>query len=246
VASSAEICTYCLKPTDDPTYDHVLPEAWYTKDTVGSKPTVLAGRDCNEAHGRSEAELLKTLGFCFGFGDTRALGIGEKVARSVNPAAGKNPKDIVHRAAAHRKLGTLMIPAEKADSKITIPGFGADPTNPSRLAITVSGKNLLRLSEKMARGFTRIDTGALIGNGYAFSCYLPCEDELLPILEMIEPGGSVFDRLPSLRVVTLREKSDPLEAIFAFQIWSRRLNLIVSVEPRSGWQATGTAPRDPQ
>jgi hypothetical protein len=233
MTSSRQICTYCLKPTDDPTDDHVLPEAWYTRDTVGSKPTVLAGRDCNEAHGRSEAGLLKTLGFCFGFGDARALGIGEKVARSVNPAAGQSLKDRAHRAAAHRKLGTLMIPADQADSKITIPGFGPDPTNPSRIAITVDGKNLSRLSKKMARGFTRIDTGKLIGDNFAFSFFLPGEDELPPILEMIEAGGSVFERLPSLRVVTFRERSDPLEAIFAFQIWSRRLNLIVSVEPHS-------------
>ena len=234
MTSSGQICTYCLKPTDDPTDDHVLPEAWYTQDTVGSKPTVLAGRDRNEAHGRSEARLLKTLGFCFGFSDERALGIGEKVARSVNPAAGKSPKDMAHRAAAHRKLGTLMIPADKADSKITIPGFGPDPTNPSGVAMKFDGRDLWWLSEKMARGFTRIDTGKLIGDNFAFGFYLPGEDELPPILEMIEAGGSVFERLPSLRVVTRREMSDPLEAFFAFQIWSRRLNLIVSVTPTSG------------
>jgi hypothetical protein len=232
VESLERICTYCLRQTSEPTDDHVFPEAWYTKDTAGSRPIVLAGRDCNEAHGRSEAELLKTLGFCFGFEDPRALGIGEKVARSVKPAAGKSPKDKWHRAQVHRKLGTLMTPADRADSNITIPGFGPDAPNSSGIAITVKGRNLLRLSEKMARGFTRLEIGGLIGEGYKFSFWLPGEDELPAILAMIESGGSVFERLPSFRVVTLREKSDPMEAIFAFQIWSNRLNLIVAVEPR--------------
>ena len=86
------VCVHCLKYFDEMTWDHVFPEAWYPSTTPENlaKWKIPSCRRCNKDYGELEEDLLLRLGMCVSPDAAGAAGIGDRVLRSVDPAAARS------------------------------------------------------------------------------------------------------------------------------------------------------------
>ena len=80
-------CVHCLKYSDNLTWDHVFPQAWYPDTTPPNieKWKIPSCPRCNREYGKLEEDLLWRLGLSVDPKDQKSLGITNKVLRSTKP-----------------------------------------------------------------------------------------------------------------------------------------------------------------
>lgn len=238
-------CVYCLKPCDNPTEDHIFPEAWYPDDFPRDlqKPTAPACGDCNGSHGRNERILLQRLGMHFSLDDPRAKGIGRKAARAIDPGAAKTEKDRLHRALGHKALGRAMMNVSEIgpDTRV-VSGFGphSDPGQRSKIAIQIPPDAMRTFAEKLARGFTWCRLLQTLSPEFEFHFWNPNAEQEAAVVEIASgllanaPAGvDVLNRAPAIMVFRFADPSDPLPAFFIFEIWSGTWKLFVEVRRKA-------------
>jgi hypothetical protein len=228
-------CVHCGLHSDELTWDHVFPKAWYPDDTPENlekwkMPACLA---CNGEYGELEKDLLLRLGMSIGPEEARASGIADKVIRSMDPSAAHDERDRAARARQHAALGKEMIDVGDNPQMGVLPGFGPnpDPAKRSSWGIRVPKESLERLGQKIVRGLTYIRTGKLIGAGYLLEVFVLNGEAAQPVNEILGRHGVRHDRGPGVAVWRAPADDDPISGVFAIEIWGR-LKLYAGVHPR--------------
>lgn len=229
------LCVHCRRHSDDLTWDHVFPEAWYPSDTPGNleKWKIPSCRSCNAAYGTLEQDLLLRLGMSIGPEEPKASGIAGKVTRSMDSRAARNERDRRARIARHAAIGREMIELKDPSEAGALPGFGPDPgpANRSANAILIPKKSLERLGEKIVRGLTYLLTGQLIGEDYNLEVFVVNGEAAEPVNQILAHHGVRHDRGPGIELWRAPAQADPVSAVFAIEIWGK-LKLYAGVHPR--------------
>src|SRR4051812_27174189 len=88
-------CVHCLKFTENLTWDHVFPAAWYPDTTPPGlkKWNVPSCQPCNSAHGECENIIMSRVCLCLEPTSLDGAGIHSKAKRSMDAASGKSARD---------------------------------------------------------------------------------------------------------------------------------------------------------
>src|SRR4051794_2428264 len=88
-------CIHCLEYSDNMTWDHIFPQAWYPDST----PPEMEKWDapscalCNNEYSKIEERLLMALGLCLDPTEAASAGVGERARRSIDPKLGRDERD---------------------------------------------------------------------------------------------------------------------------------------------------------
>lgn len=232
-------CVHCLTHTDEPTWDHVFPKAWYPDTTPRNmeKWKIPSCPECNRAYGRLEEELLVRLGMGLDPNNARASGIPDKVLRSLDPRAARDEKDAAQRAARRDRILREAIAAGTSLIPHTLPGFRPAPGSvyPAP-ALLVRATDLHRLVEKLIRGLTYVqEVGMLIGPDYSFTFFFDPGQGAV-IQELLDRFGRAQDRGPGLIVDRAAPAEDRRASVFSVEIWGS-LCVWGTVEPVAAHRA---------
>lgn len=227
-------CVHCLTHTDEPTWDHVFPKAWYPDTTPRNieKWKIPSCKECNGDYGRLEEDLLVRLGMCLDPRNARASGIPDKVLRSLDPRAARNDRDAAARKARRDLILREAIAADNSLLPHTLPGFrpSSQLVTPQP-ALLIRAADLHKLVEKIVRGLTYLqEDGLLIGSHYSFTFFVdPTQGQV--IQELLDRFGRKQDRGPGLIVDRAAPPEDRRASVFSAEIWGT-LQIWGTVEPK--------------
>lgn len=227
-------CTYCLKHFAELTSDHVFPKGWYPDTTPQNleKWQVPACKECNTKYSKVEGELLQKIGLCIAPDQLAALGIADKVLRSLNPKHARNAIDRRHREKSRDKVLQNLIPATHTPSESIVPGFGPWPGAElfEQYGIPVSKKSLNLLGEKLIRGFTYEMYARYIEADHKVSVWLAHEQHARQLIESIRHYGAEYHRGPGIKIGAAYTPEDPISGAFEIIIWGK-LHLYGAILP---------------
>ena len=226
-------CVHCLQQSEEINDDHVIPSAWYPDDTptTVNRRTAPSCARCNTEHGKIEQNLLIRLGVCIDPEDLRAIGISAKALRSIQPGAGKNPRDKVRRL---KKLIQVLRQTEIRDTPtpgVELPGFGPYPNTqyPKYVLVPVAKAELITLGRKIIRGIIYNLEKRFIEDDKEDIDIFFLEDEHSTIIsERIRRNGKTFEIAPG---VTVSRWVDNFGGMFFIGIWEK-LKLFGSLSPK--------------
>jgi hypothetical protein len=145
------ICAHCLQFSDDLTWDHVFPQAWYPETTPLDleKWKMPACQDCNARFGRLERDLLVRLGLCVPPATAATAGIVEKVLRGLDPNAASSKRDRRARAADRERITKELVTFERPPNEGVLPGLGVHAGSATKEfpAVLIPSDSLERLAE---------------------------------------------------------------------------------------------------
>ena len=119
-------CAHCLKYSETPTSDHVLPTSWYPTTTPENveKWQMPSCEECNLKYGQIESDLRFRLALGTDPAAPQSLGIAQSVHRSLNPSKAKGEKDQRARKRQFDKLKEMVIPLSVVEANNILPNFG--------------------------------------------------------------------------------------------------------------------------
>jgi hypothetical protein len=230
-------CTYCLKHFEELTSDHVFPRGWYPETTPKNleKWQVPACEECNTKYSKVEGELLQKIGLCIAPDQFAALGIADKVLRSLNPKHARDSIDRRYREKGREKILKNLIPAVNSPLESIVPGFGLfSGTDPrEQYAIPVPKSSIDLLGEKLIRGFTYEKHARYIEADHEVSIWVAHEEHAKPLIESIRRHGAEYHQGPGIKIGAAYTPEDPISGIFEIIIWGK-LRLYGAVLPIIG------------
>ena len=151
-------CVHCLKYSDNLTWDHVFPQAWYPDTTPPNieKWKIPSCPRCNREYGKLEEDLLWRLGLSVDPKDQKSLGITNKVLRSTKPEYASNERDKTLRTEKLKRIVKQLTKYDKIPEKGILPNFGPQPNlrYDQFVTIPIDEESLVRLGQKIIRGIT--------------------------------------------------------------------------------------------
>lgn len=218
-------CVHCLNHFDELTWDHVFPEAWYPETTPANldKWKIPACFHCNQAHAKSESDLLVRLGLCIDPDDPKSAGIVERALRAVSPTEGKSDRDASAREALRQRILRQSFEGDDIPYQAVYPGFGPQPGlhDEERVAISISAVSVRRLVEKVVRGITYLESDQYVEEPYSVEHYVLTDEDASPIRELLHRFGTVYERGPGICVVRAVVPDDGIAALYSIEIWGR-------------------------
>jgi hypothetical protein len=219
-------CVYCLGEFDSLTEDHVFPASYYPDSTPAniSKPKVPACLKCNGDFSKIENEILIPIGLCLDGDHPAASGIPQKALRAMDPREGKSPRDREHRLAKFRQMGRRMLEAGSKvlpeDGSGIMPGFGKWPGGDERDRVDLDGIHLQKLTRKLVRGFTFLETKRLITADYVIETGLLQEKAGREFIERLRrPRARHLG--PGLIMTCVRWKKDLVVHAIEYRVWEK-------------------------
>lgn len=217
-------CVHCLRSVDRVTSDHVFPEAWYPETTPAGleKWQVPACFECNQRHGRFEADLLLRIALCTDPADLRSLGVSDRVHRSMDPARARNQRDRDHRINRRRKVISQLIPVHWVPPESIFPGFGPypDAAPEDQIGIGLPKDAIEALVTKIVRGMTYLD-GKYIEEDHEIEVFFRHDVDASPFQAFLDRFGKRRHRGPGISVTRAVPQDDPVSGVFEIEIWGR-------------------------
>lgn len=224
-------CAYCGELSDSLEDEHVFPESWYPSSTPADaeRIKVPSCSKCNRDLGRLEERLQRQWATCIDATHPAAVGIWERVIRSMRPELGRDERDARVRAGTRAKLKKAIrtVPIAAAGS---FPGFGALEatwsSQPSGLvalsadAVMIDSKDVEAFTAKLVRGLHFLAHGAPIPADVTLNTYVVREDAWPELLEKVStmtprgvPPGFIFWRAVA--------NENPMFGLWYFLIWGQ-------------------------
>jgi len=217
-------CVHCLEYSDNLTWDHVFPQAWYPDTTPPNieKWKIPSCTRCNREYGKLEEDLLWRFGLSIDPEDQKSLGISNKVLCSTRPIFAKNERDRKHRAAKLKNIvEQLMLP--NFPEKGVLPNFGPQPNlrYDQNVTIPINEESLAKLGQKIIRGITYLFNNSLIDNRYNINVYLIEDHKAREVVKTIETYGEIHDRGPGIVVKHAMSDEGGLSSLWFIEIWGK-------------------------
>lgn len=218
-------CVHCLCFSDELTWDHVFPKAWYPDTTPLNlaKWKIPSCRCCNAEYGRLEEELLVELAMGLDPDEGPSRGVVQRALRSIDPAFGRDERDVQHRAKCRAELFRKIIVADAIPTDSLLPGFINRHAFPSdlQLGISVHVQKLSRLCEKIVRGLTYIVNGRLVEPPYRVQVGFLKGEAISEFEAAIGRYTVEHSRGPGIMIRRAVPYDDHSMAIFGITIWGR-------------------------
>lgn len=200
------LCAYCAQPAEAPEVEHVFPESWYPDGTPQSAMLkVPSHRHCNGQLGAVEERLLRHFAMGLHPSNRTALGVQQRVFRSMNPNEAKGRTEAARlREATVRanlwkkfKKTTRVVPADEDCGAMPV----TTPYGPYMLqneaGLWIRGKGLTRfdpndleqITDKFVRGIFYYRTGIPLSPDTPVRTPIISEDpweKLLTILNYVD------------------------------------------------------------
>ena len=154
-------CVHChaLLTPSTTTKDHIFPSSWYPASTPQNlaKWTVPSCKACNERYSRIEEELLTRFTLCLDPKAEAAVGLYDRVKRSINLEDAPNQREAKIRKAKLRKLNLTYLTNEeiqRVPAANFLPGFGpfSNDISPDKLAVIIPFDFINSYIEKLCKG----------------------------------------------------------------------------------------------
>jgi hypothetical protein len=218
-------CVHCLNEFQTRTWDHVFPRSWFPETTPPNleKWKIPACATCNGEYSRLEEDLLWRLGLSIDPAEQASLGITDKVLRSVKPEYADSPKDAEARRNKLAKIIRQLTLYDAPPPSGVLPNFGMIPglEYPAIVAIPVPSDSLIRLGQKIIRGLTFMETGALITEDFAIRVYFLDDHKALGYAELVKSRGATQAVGPGVQVTHARSDEGGLSSLWYIEIWAR-------------------------
>jgi hypothetical protein len=148
-------------------------------------------------------------------------GIVEKALRSIDPDQGRDERDRrVRQARRERILGDMSV-GSGIPVEATYPNFGPNgPVTPEHGAIMIPAESIRRLAEKIVRGITFLEDGAVIKPPQKVEFYALQDSDAAPIVEMLRKHGQVYARGAGIEVRRLVDATSK-ESFYAISIFGK-------------------------
>ncbi len=215
-------CVHCLQFFEELTSDHLFPKSWYPKTTPGDleKWQIPSCKDCNKKYGKIEQDLLVRFGLCLDKRKEGASGISELALRSMNPDAGKSPKDSEHRQKLRHKILQEAFKGAEIPQQAILPGFGPkkEQSMEGAIGVIIGVDELQVLGEKLIRGLTYITSSNYIEDDHAIDILFD-PNQGAPISELAGRFGAKYHRGPGINILYGTAHDDPISGVFEITIW---------------------------
>jgi len=226
-------CIHCLQYFESVTDDHILPQAWYSRNNQPNfaKPKASACSKCNAHYGKVEKYLLIRFGATFDSEDKNYGNIADKAIRSIDPKYGKNLRDKIAREKTRSELVREIVPYFYSDIRV-LPNFGMKSNiYRSDLPWIPIDENKLRdFAHKLARGVTYVFEQSYIEDNYEVEVSFPSEYGVVELVlrsrfkKLISTPSIAIYRNDDLQIRAL----DKVLGFYLIKIWDR-LNIRVSI-----------------
>jgi len=218
-------CIHCLKWCNDLTWDHILPNSWYTNN-VGDieKWKAPACLKCNNRLGKIEQELLIRLGLCLN-PDIDNLSptsvISKKALRSLDHQNAKNGKDRIARLKKAQQIVSELFPTSGSKTGL-LPNFGYhegfDPKE--QHGIKFDDNKLELFGEKVIRGIEYKLDSWYIDNSFDIRIYFCDKNTISDVINFIRQFGKKYSITPDF--VFYRAVAPKREGIlYEIRIWDK-------------------------
>lgn len=219
------ICVHCLKFSAERDWDHVFPESWYpeTSPTDLYKWQVLSCIACNRELGRIEEEFLRLVALCLDPDNNASRGIVEKALRSLNPLAGRSPRDQGIRATLRQRVLDDVREGSDIPRVGIFPGMGERWGRPlkDRVAVLIPAESFHRITEKIVRGIFFIEDKKLVEPPFAIQFFALDPETGSAMREALDRFGVTYSREPGVIVRRAVVPEDGLSSMFEIEFWKR-------------------------
>lgn len=224
-------CTYCRAQVASLEDEHVFPDSWYPTTTPADaeRIKVPSCSKCNRDYGRTEERLQRQWAACVDATKPAALGIWDRVHRSLRAEYGRDPRDARVRAGNREKMQRAIRPVPVTANGL-FPGFRAIEASwssqPSGLvalsaeAVEIDPNDVAAFTEKLVRGLHFRLHDAPVPADVTVSTYVVNEGAWPELLEKMRamtprgvPPGFIFWRGVA--------KDHPMFALWYFLIWGQ-------------------------
>lgn len=218
---------------DDPTWDHVFPESWYTDTTPADleKWEVPACEPCNKGYGRVEERLLSHFALCLDPNSLLAGGIPQKMLRATDVKAARDKRDARHRAGKFEKIHSGVYRVAEIPKEGILPGFGPQPNLEYQeyFGVLTSQDDLRAIILKFVRGFAFNKLERLyLDRNLEIHCYPFEGDGEVQLNNMLEQRGTRYEWGKGIMASRVIDPRDPTESVARVELWGRwRFYLIV-------------------
>lgn len=218
-------CVHCLKYSDNLTWDHVFPQAWYPDTTPPNleKWKIPSCPRCNKEYGKLEEDLLWRLGLSVDPKNQKSLGITARVLRSTKPIYAKNERDRKLRSAKLKSIVKQLMFFRNPPQDGILPNFGPQPNlqYDQYVTIPIDEESLVKLGRKIIRGTTYLFNKSFIDNQYAINVYLIEDHKAQEVVKLIETYGETRHRGAGVVVKYAMSDEGGLSSLWLIEIWGR-------------------------
>jgi hypothetical protein len=226
-------CVHCLRNPAHRNWDHVFPAAWYPDTTPENidKWKVPSCVECNSELGRIESRFISLIALTLDPKAQEGAGIPERVLRSMNPKFARNENDARARSAAAKRL-TASIHRGPFEPENVYPTPGAEvaQTNPDAIPLLIPAELFRKVTEKIVRGITYVETGNFIEPPLTVKFYPDGPD--MPkseFMQSIRARGKTLDRGPGIQINYVVAAEDGLSGLFEIVFWGGQIKTYASV-----------------
>lgn len=218
-------CVHCLKDNVKRNWDHVFPESWYPDTTPPNleKWQIPSCLSCNHELGIIEDEFLVRVALCLDPNDPASRSIVKKALRAIKPEYGKNPSDKRGREALAKRVSAELLEGENIPNQGIYPALGErwDRHPDSAIALKIPAEYFRRITEKIVRGITYLDTKRYIEPPHRVHFFALDENGAKPLLELIEQAGTTLAREPGIVVRKVVAPEDGISALYEIEFWKQ-------------------------
>jgi hypothetical protein len=222
---SAGKCVHCLGDLADGSWDHMFPRSWYPDATPENLekwkiPSCVA---CNQHYSKIEDDVLNRIGLALDAKNPASAGIVEAALRAMNPAAGRDERDVAAREARRKKMRGQMLHGEQIPQDAVIPGMGERWSRPveEQMAVLVPKDGLEAISEKIVRGLVYREDNAYIEPPYEIDFFVVSEEAAKEFIELLDKHGKVFAREPGITIRRAVVDDDNRSALYELNFWQQ-------------------------
>jgi hypothetical protein len=125
--------------------------------------------------------------------------------------------------AKQRKILGDVYKGEKIAGAQVMPGLGERWGRPlaQQHAIKIPGDKLMDMTRKIVRGRTYLDDNTFIEPPCEIECYLPDEEGVKDVKDLLAKYGKEYKREPGLAICRARVEEDPLTALYEITFWDQ-------------------------
>lgn len=215
-------CVHCLQEDVKRNWDHVFPESWYPDTTPSNlaKWQIPSCVPCNKELGLIENDFLVRVALCLDPNDPASRSIVQKALRAMNPEYAKDDSDRRARLALDRRIKSEI------KRNLQVPIDGVYPTldekwgrQPEEIkALLIPEESFRRITEKIVRGITYIETNRHIDPPYQVYFFALDDEGAKPIRDAVKSSGTTVAREPG---VIVRRVAVGMTALFEIEFWKQ-------------------------
>lgn len=218
-------CVHCLCHSDDRNWDHVFPVSWYPDTTPQNyeKWKVPSCRLCNKELGEVESEFFVLVAMCLDPNDPASKSIVQKALRAINPEYAKTDLDKRARTALARKVRERTMEGHEIPSYGVYPSLGEKWGRPSGsgIALTIPADSFRRITEKIVRGVTFLESGRFIEPPHTINFFALNDEGSKQLRDLVDTFGTTLAREPGIIVRRAVLPEDGISALYEIEFWKQ-------------------------